>query len=141
MRQMLIGVLAAATWAVPLPTSGQRAAQPCADPGWLYVTVVATRGVWVETGAIDPLAPQENPPRLLDLCELDGVIQATPPESMVVAALLNGGARPGPGDEVPEFSRVSLIDRSGAYLTELFVEESVADICRALPDCVIPEDR
>ena len=28
-----------------------------------------------------------------------------------------------------------------AFLTELFVEESVADICRALPDCVIPEDR
>ena len=43
MRQMLIGVLAAATWAVPLPTSGQRAAQPCAA-GWLYVTVVAARG-------------------------------------------------------------------------------------------------
>ena len=141
MRQMLIGVLAAATWAVPLPTSGQRAAQPCADPGWLYVTVVASRGIWVETGAIVPLALQENPPRLLDLCELDGVIQATPPESMAVAALLNGGARPGPDDEVPEFSRVNLIDRSGAFLTELFVEESVADICRALPDCVIPEDR
>ena len=140
MRQMLIGVLAAATWAVPLPTSGQRAAQPCAA-GWLYVTVVAARGAWVETGAIVPLALQENPPRLLDLCELDGVIQATPPESMAVAALLNGGARPGPGDEVPEFSHVSLTDRSGAFLTELFVEESVADICRALPDCVIPEDR
>ena len=140
MRQMLIGVLAAATWAVPLPTSGQRAAQPCAA-GWLYVTVVAARGDWVETGAIVPLALQENPPRLLDLYELDGVIQATQPESMAVAALLNGGARPGPGDEVPEFSRVSLTDRSGAFLTELFVEESVADICRVLPYCVIPEDR
>ena len=97
MRQMLIGVLAAATWAVPLPTSGQRAAQPCAA-GWLYVTVVAARGAWLETGAIVPLALQENPPRLLDLCELDGVIQATPPESMAVAALLNGGAKPGPGE-------------------------------------------
>ena len=60
---------------------------------------------------------------------------------MAVAALLNGGARPGPGDEVPEFSRVSLTDRSGAFFTELFVEESVADICRVLPYCVIPEYR
>ena len=140
MRQMLIGVLAAATWgdsatdvwAARCPALRRRLA--VRDGGRRARRLGrdrrdrTSRAAGESTAAARSLRTRRRHPGHSARVHGGG-------------RLLNGGARPGPGDEVPEFSRVSLIDRSGAFLTELFVEESVADICRALPDCVIPEDR
>ena len=135
MRQALIGILAAATWSATLPVYGQSTVRPCTDPGWLYVTAVAARGANLQTGETQPLTQMYNAPRLLNRCEIDGVYQATLAESFRVRAQLDGAVP----DRPRELTRINVMDRSQTYLTELFVEESVAEICRALPpDCVFP---
>ena len=125
MRRTLIRVLVVATWLVALPASGQAPAAGNAagcdlDPRWLYVTVVGSEIVNTETG--DRLDLSTSGPQLVDRCRIR-FIGLTDPS-------LQPSTSPLP-------TIVTLDD--GQYF--LYVAESVVDICRALPDCVVPGDR
>ena len=138
MHRALIGTLAAATCSVTLPACEPAPARPCTSPGWLRVTAVASRVADLQTGETEPLTNTYNAARLIDRCEIDGVYQATIAESVRIRMQLDQldqETTSRSGD--PRLTRIHVIDRRRTHRTELFVEESVAEICRALPDCTL----
>lgn len=135
----MIGTLAAATCSVTLPACEPAPARPCTSPGWLRVTVVASRVAdSADRRGPNPLTNTYNAARLIDRCEIDGVYQATIAESVRIRMQLDQldqEATSRSGD--PRLTRIHVIDRRRTHRTELFVEESVAEICHALPDCTL----